>query len=152
MRELFERFSYRFQLWQKERSDEPAAGGNPLRIFAVVAVVSLVGDAYYIVGQHRVDAMIILGIVSAAAFLFLYARLSMWAWYFVVIEGPVFLLLYWLLLAVGGLSRPPRPAPLGFHIAVSVFQIALLVGVMVWLFMLRGPYSRYTKDVRSPKT
>ena len=149
MRELFERFSYRFQLWQKERSDEPAAGGNPLRIFAVVAVISLVADAYYIFGEHRIDAMIVVGAIAAIAFLFLYARHSIWAWYLVVIEGPVFLLLYWLLLAMGGLSRPPRPAPVGFHIGVTAFQIALLMGVTIWLFMLREPYSRYIADARS---
>jgi hypothetical protein len=149
MRALFERFSYRFQLWKKERSDEPAGGGNPLRIFAVVAAISLIPDAYYIFGQHRIDAMIVIGVIAAIAFLFLYWRHSIWAWYLIVIEGPVFLLLYWLLLAVGGLSRPPRPAPLGFQIGVTAFQIALLVGVMIWLFMLREPYARYITDARS---
>src|SRR5437879_5244435 len=106
MRELLERFTYRFQLWQKERQGigEPSGGGNPLRIFAFVAVVSIISDLYYVFMQHRIDAMIVLRMITAPAFLVLYVRSSIWAWYLAVAEGPIFLLLYWLLLAVGGLS------------------------------------------------
>ena len=91
MRELLERFTYCFQLWQKERQwmGEPAGGANPLRVFAFVAVVSLIGDACYVFGQHRIDAMIIFRTISLFVFLVLYLRLSIWAWYLVVAEGPL---------------------------------------------------------------
>jgi hypothetical protein len=49
MRELIERFSYRFQLWQRERygdhwSADPTALRNPLRFVALVAVISVIID------------------------------------------------------------------------------------------------------------
>jgi hypothetical protein len=150
MREFIERFTYRFQLWQKERQwiGEPSGGGNPLRIFAFVAVVTIIGDLYYVFMQHRIDAMIALRMITAPAFLVLYVRFSIWAWYLAVAEGPIFLLLYWLLLAMGGLSRPLRPVSPGFQIGITIFQLVLLVGIMVWLFTLREPYSRYIADAR----
>jgi hypothetical protein len=105
----------------------------------------------YVFMQHRIDAMIVLRMITAPVFLVLYMRSSMWAWYLAVAEGPVFLLLYWWLLALGGLSRPPRPVSYGFQIGVTVFQLVLLVGIMVWLFMLREPYSRYIAHARSSR-
>jgi hypothetical protein len=157
MRELIERFSYRFQLWQKERygdqwAADPAVPRNPLRVFAVIALVSIAADLYYILFQHRVDALIVLGLISGAAFLVLYIRCSAWAWHLTVAQGPVFLLLFWLLFFLGGLSHPPRVHNVGFMSVVFLFQVALLVGVIVWLFWIRESYLRYVQDASSPKT
>ena len=131
---------------------EPAGGGNPLRIFVFIAVVSLIGDAYYVFGQHRIDAMIILRTLSSVLFLILYFRPSIWAWYLAVAEGPFFLLLYWLLRGIGGLSRPPRPAPASVQLVALVVQLAIVVGFVVWLFVVRERYFRYVTDARSSKT
>ncbi|PYL27771.1 MAG: hypothetical protein DMF45_11195, partial [Verrucomicrobia bacterium] len=46
MRELIQRFTYRFQIWQRERYGDyspadPTAPRNPLRFVAIVAVMSV---------------------------------------------------------------------------------------------------------------
>src|SRR5713101_7430336 len=94
MRELIERFSYRFQLWQKERygdrwGADPTAPRNPLRLVALVAVMSIILDATEpFVFYRRFDIVAIVRIPAALLFLILYQSKSRWAWHLVVVWVP----------------------------------------------------------------
>jgi hypothetical protein len=74
MRELIERFSYRFQLWQRERfgdySPADPVARNPLRFVAIVAVMSVIlGLTGPFVFRRAFDVVAIIDIFVAMAFL-----------------------------------------------------------------------------------
>lgn len=93
MRELIERFSYRFQLWQRERhgnySPADPAARNPLRFVAIVAVMSVILELTEPFVFHRAfDVIAIINISVAVVFLALYQLKSRWAWHLVLASVP----------------------------------------------------------------
>jgi hypothetical protein len=114
MRELIERFTYRFQLWQRERYYSPAdpTARNPLRFVAIVAVMSVILEVTEPFVFHRAfDVVAVIDISVAVLFLALYQSKSRWAWHLVVAWVPFTLLLYWIL-RLSGYARYPTACPL----------------------------------------
>src|SRR5438128_1015278 len=110
MRELIERFSYRFKLWQHERygdrwGADPRAPRNPLRIMAVLCVIFLILDATQPFFFHRAPyPLIFVRIPAALLFLMLYSSRSRWAWHVLVVWFLFSFVVYWTL-RVAGYSR-----------------------------------------------
>jgi hypothetical protein len=152
MRELIELFSYRFQLWQKERygdhrGADPRAPRNPLRFVVIVAIMSVILDATEPFILHRAfDTLNILHISVPLLFLVLYQSKSRWTWHLVVAWIPFTVLLYWVL-RLGGYARyQPRIHSLGSELVGVSFQFAFLVAVLLWLGRIRERYFRYIED------
>src|SRR5207249_12024292 len=130
MRELIERFSYRFQLWQRERYGDyspadPKAPRNPLRFVAIVAVMSLVLEVTEpFVFHGAFDVVAIIDISVAVAFLALYQSKSRWAWHLLVTWVPFTLLLYWILRLSGYPRYQPRVHSLAAEVIGDLFQLA----------------------------
>src|SRR5206468_368501 len=107
MRDLIERFSYRFQLWQKECygdrwGADPTAPRNPLRLVAMVAVVwAILGLTEPFVFHRAFDLAGIIDTSIAVVFLGLYQWRSRWAWHLVVTWLLFTPLLYWILRLTG---------------------------------------------------
>lgn len=158
MRELIERFNYRFQLWQKERYEDhwgadPAASRNPLRFVAVVAVISLVIDATEPLVFHRaVDIAGIIRIPVALVFIILYQLKSRWAWHLIVAWWPFAFVAYWLLRFAGYLRYQPRVHSVAFNLGFIFFDVALFVAVLIWLIRARDRYFRYIQDAAAQQT
>jgi hypothetical protein len=154
MRELIERFSYRFQLWQRERYGDyspadPAAPRNPLRFVAIVAIMSVILDATQPFVFHRAfDAVTAIHISAALVFLVLYQSRSRWAWHLVVAWGPFAALAYWILRLSGYARYQPRAHSLAGDLIGGLFQFAFVAAVLVWLFHIRERYFRYTHDAQ----
>ena len=154
MRELLERFGYRFQLWQKERYGDyspadPATPRNPLRIIAIVAVISVVlGVTEPFVFRRTFDVVAVIDIFVAVAFLALYRSKSRWAWHLVVGWLPFKLLLYWVLRLAGYARYQPRAPSIAAEIIGVFFQLVFVAAVLVWLFRIRDRYLRYAEDTR----
>jgi hypothetical protein len=158
MRELIERFSYRFQLWQKERygdhwGADPTAPRNPLRFVAVVAVMSVILDATEPFVFHRAfDVVSFVRIPAALLFLILYQSKSPRAWHLVVAWIPFGFFAYWILRFTGySLYQPRVHAPLSDFIA-GLLHVALSAAIFVWLLRVRERYFRYIQDATSQQT
>ena len=158
MRELIERFSYRFQLWQKERygdhsGADPTAPRNPLKFVALVAVMSVILDAMEPFVFHRAfDIVAIIRIPIALAFLILYQSKSPYAWHLVVAWLPLTFFAYWILRFAGYSRYQPRVhAPVSELIA-AVLHVAITAAVLFWLFRARQRYLRYIEDARLQQT
>jgi hypothetical protein len=153
MRELIERFSYRFRLWQKERYGDylpadPAIPRNPLRIVAIVAIISVVlGMAEPFLFHRAFDVGAIIGIVVPVVFLALYRLKSRWAWHLVVGWLPFTLLLYWVPRLAGYGRYQLRVHSTAADVIGVVFQAVFFAVVLVWLFRIRQRYLRYIEDV-----
>jgi hypothetical protein len=158
MRELIERFSYRFQLWQKERygdhwGADPIVLRNPLRFVALVAVVSVVTDVTEPLVFHRAfDVLAFVRIPAAIAFLILYQSKSRWAWHLIVVWWPFAFLAYWILWFTGYSRYQSRVHSTGFDLGFAIFDVALSVAVLVWLLRIRERYIRYIQDTSSSET
>jgi hypothetical protein len=154
MREFIERFSYRFQLWQRERYGDyspadPTAPRNPLRFVAIVAVMSVILGATEPFVFHRAfDVVAIIDISVAVVFLLLYQSKSRWAWHLVVAWVPFTLLLYWILRLSGHARYQPRVHSLTAEVIGDLFQFAFFAAVLVWLLHIRDRYFRYTEDAQ----
>ena len=101
MRKLVERFSYRFQLWRRERygdySPADPTARNPLRFVALVAVMSVIlGVIESFVFHRAFDLVAIIDFSVAVASLALYQSKSRWAWHLVIAWVPFTLVLYWI--------------------------------------------------------
>ena len=151
MREFIERFSHRFQLWQKERygdysSADPTAPRNPLRFIAMVAVMAvLLGVTGPFVFHRGFDVVAIIHISAALVFLALYQLKSRWAWYLVVAWVPFAVVLYWILRLSGYARYQPRVHFLAAEVIGSLFQFAFFTGVLLWLLHIRDRYFRYVE-------
>ena len=126
MRELIERFSYRFQRWQRQRygdhlGADPSAPRNPLRFIALVAVMSVILDATEPFVFHRTfDIVSIIRTPVALPFLILCQSKSPYAWHVVVAWLPLALFAYWVLRLAGYSGYQPRVhAPVSEFIAGS---------------------------------
>jgi hypothetical protein len=154
MRELIERFSYRFQLWQRERygdysSADPTAPRNPLRVVAIVAVISVIlGVTQPFVFHSAFDVVAIIDISVAVVFLALYQSKSRWAWHLVVAWVPFTLVLYWILRLSGYTRYQPRVHSLAAEVIGDLFQFAFFAAVLVWLLHIRDRYFRHTEDAQ----
>jgi len=158
MRELIERFSYRFQLWQKERygdhwGADPTAPRNPLRFVAVVAVMSVILDATEPFVFHRAfDVVSFVRILAALLFLILYQSKSPWAWHLVVAWIPFGFFAYWILRFTGySLYQPRVHTPLSDFIA-GLLHVAFSAAIFVWLLRVHERYFRYIQDATSQQT
>ncbi len=158
MRELIERFSYRFQLWQKERYGEhlgadPTAPRNPLRFIAAVAVISIIIDATRpLVFHHSFDRVAFFRIPVALLFLVLYQLRSRYAWHVVIAWVPVAFFAYWILRFIGYLLYQPRVhSPLG-DIVFGLLHVALSAAIFVWLLRVRERWFGYVQDASSEQT
>jgi len=156
MRELIERFGYRFQVWQKERygdhwGADPAAPRNPLRFVAIVAIMSVILGAPFMF-RRAFDALTILSISVALVFLILYQSKSRWAWHWVVAWVPVPSLLYWLLRFSGYAPYQPRVHSLAGDLIGILFQVVFLAAALVWLLRVRERYFGYIHDATSQQT
>jgi hypothetical protein len=153
MRDLIERFSYRFQVWQRERygdySPADPTARDPLRFVAVVAVMSVIlGVTAPFVFHREFDVVAMTDIFVALVFLALYHSKSRWAWHLVVAWVPFTLVLYWIL-RLGGYSRyQPRLHSLAAEVIGYFFQLAFFVAVLVWLFHIRDRYFKYTEHAQ----
>jgi hypothetical protein len=159
MRELIERFSYRFQLWQKERygdhwrGADPTAPRNPLRFVALVAVMCVIIDVTEPLVFHRAfDVLAFVRIPVAVAFLILYQSKSRWAWHLILVWWPFAFLGYWILRFTGYSRYQPRVDSTGFDLAFALFDVALFVAVLVWLLRIRERYIRYVQEANSLET
>jgi hypothetical protein len=153
MRALFERFSYRFQLWQRERygdySPADPTDRNPLRFFAIVAVMSVILRLTEPFLFHRAfDVIAITNVFAAVAFLTLYRSKSRWAWHLVVAWVPFMVLAYWILRLSGDARYQPRVESLASELIGGLFQFLFLTAVLVWLFHVRERYFRYTEHAK----
>jgi hypothetical protein len=153
MRELIERFSYRFQLWQRGRygdySPADPTARNPLRYIAIVAVISVIfGLTEPFVFHRAFDVVAIIGIFVAVVFLAIYQAKSRWAWHLVVAWLSFAPLLYWILRLTGYARYQPRIHSLAADITGVLFQLAFVAAVFVWLFHVRGRYFRYVEDAQ----
>ncbi len=154
MRELIERFSYRFQLWQRERYGDyspadPKAPRNPLRFVAIVAVMSvIVGLTEPFVFHRAFDVVTIIEISVALVVFVLYQSKSRLAWHLVVAWVPFTLLLYWILRLSGYARYQPRVHSWPVEFIGDLFQFAFLAAMLVWLLHIRDHYFRYTKDAQ----
>jgi hypothetical protein len=158
MRELIERFSYRFQLWQKGRygdhwGADPAAPRNPLRFVAMVAVMSLILDTTEPFVFHRAfDVVAIVRIPAALLFIILYQSKSQWAWHLVATWVPFGFFAYWILRFSGYSRYQPRVHSPAFDWGFALFDIALSAAIFVWLIRVRERYFRYLQDASSSET
>ena len=158
MRELIERFSYRFKLWQHERygdrwGADPTAPRNPLRIMAVLCVFFLILDATRSFVFHRApDALVFVRIPAALLFLVLYSSRSRQAWDVLVAWFVLTFVVYWSLRAIGYSRFQPHGATPLFSVGFAVFDVALTTALLIWLFRTRERYFRYLEDCRAEKT
>jgi hypothetical protein len=158
MRELIERFSYRFKLWQHERygdrwGADPTAPRNPLRIMAVLCVFFLILDATQPFFLHRApDPLIFVRIPAALLFLVLYSSRSRWAWQVLVVWFLFSFVVYWTLRIAGYPRFQPRGGAVHFQIEFALFDGALTAAIVIWLFWTRERYFRYIEDCRAEKT
>jgi hypothetical protein len=153
MRELIERFSYRFQLWQRERygdySPADPTARNPLRFVAVIAVISAIPGVIEPFVFHRAfDVVAVIDILVALVFLALYQFKSRWAWHLVAAWVPLTLLRYRVLRLSGYARYQPRTHSLAAEVVGVLFQFAFLVGVLFWLLHIRDRYFRYTQHAQ----
>ena len=153
MRELIERFTYRFQLWQRERygdySPADPTARNPLRFVAIVAVISVILEVTEPFVFHRAfDVVAVIDISVAVLFLALYQSKSRWAWHLVVAWVPFTLLLYWILRLSGYSRYQPRVQSFPAEIVGDLFQFAFFALVLLWLCRIRDRYFRYTQDAQ----
>jgi hypothetical protein len=152
MRELIERFSYRFQLWQKERYGDYSPADpkclNPLRYVAFAALALTIMDVAEPFIFHRaMDVISIMHIPVALLFLLLYQFRSRWAWHVVAAWVLLSFFGYWIL-RLSGLSRyQPRPHEPSIFFVV-VFHAALCAGLFIWVWRARERYFRYLEDNR----
>jgi hypothetical protein len=154
VRELIERFSYRFHLWQRERYGDyspadPTAPRNPLRFVAIVAVMSVIlGVTQPFVFHRAFDVVAIIDISVAVVFFALYQSKSRWTWHLVVAWVPFTLVLYWILRLSGYARYQPRVHSLAAEIIDDLFQFAFFAAVLVWLLRIRDRYFRYSEDAQ----
>ncbi len=159
MRELIERFGYRFKLWQQERygdrwGADPTAPRNPLRIMAVLCVIFLILDATQPFLFHRApDALVFVRVPAALLFLVLYSSRSRRAWHVLVAWFVLTFVVYWSLRAIGySRFQPPHGATPLFSVGFAVFDVALTTALLIWLFRNRERYFRYLEDCRAERT
>ena len=153
MRELIERFSYRFQLWQRERygdySPADPTARNPLRFVAIVAVISVIlGVTEPFVFHRTFDVVAMIHIFAAVVFLLLYQSKSRWAWHLVVASVLFTPVLYWILRLGGHARYQPRVHSLPGEVIGVLLQLGFVVAVLVWLFYIRERYCRYTEHAQ----
>ena len=154
MRELIQRFTYRFQIWQRERYGDyspadPTAPRNPLRFVAIVAVMSVTLEVTQPFVFHRAfDVVAIIDISVAVVFLALYQSKSRWAWHLVVAWVPFTLVLYWILRLIGYARYQPRVHSLAAEVIGDLFLFAFFAAVLVWVLHIRDRYFRYTEDAQ----
>jgi len=152
MRDLIERFGYRFQLWQRERYGDyspadPRAPRNPLRFVALLAIISVILDATEPFVFHRAfDFLLIMHISVALVFLALYQSKSRWAWHLVVAWLPFSVLAYWTLRLSGYTRYQPRVYSPASELIAVLFQVAFVAAVLFWLFRVRGRYLQYVEQ------
>ena len=158
MRDLIERFSYRFQLWQKERygdhlGADPTAPRNPLRFVALVAVVSVILDVTEPFVFHRAfDIVAIVRIPAALLFLALYQWKSPWAWYLVAVWIPFAFFAYWILRFTGYSLYQPRVHTLLSDLMTGLLHVAVSAAIFVWLLRVRERCFRYIQDASPEQT
>jgi hypothetical protein len=152
MRELIERFGYRFQLWQRERYGDYAPADpkcqNPLRYVAFAALALTIMDVAAPLVFHRaMDVMEIVQIPVAILFLVLYQLRSRWAWHVVAAWIPFGFFAYWILRSSGYSRYQPRPHEPSV-VFTAVFHAALCAGLFLWVIRARTRYFRYLQDER----
>ena len=158
MRELIERFSYRFQLWKKERygdqwGADPTAARNPLWLVAFVVFVGVVTDVAAPFVFHRaLDCVSVIGIAMALGFLILYQSKSRWAWHFAVAWLVFAFFSYWILRFAGYSRYQPRGHSPMLEIVAALLHVALSAALLVWFFRIRERYFRYVEDARLEQT
>ena len=158
MRELIERFIYRFKLWQHERygdrwGADPTAPRNPLRIMAALCVIFLILDAAQTFFFHRApDALVFVRIPAALLFLVLYWSRSRSAWYVPVGWVLFSFVAYWSLRFAGYPPYQPRAAAHRVELGFALFDVTLTAGILIWLFWIRERYFEYVSDARINKT
>jgi hypothetical protein len=158
MRELIERFGYRFQRWQRERygdrwGADPTAPRNPLRFVAIVAIISVIqGVAGPFVFHRAFEVIIIIDISVALAFLALYLSKSRWAWHLVIAWVPLGAVLYWIWRVCGYARYQPRVHSPVWDLVGVLFQFAFVFAVVWWLVRIRQRYLDYIVYARSEET
>ena len=153
MRELIERFTYRFQLWRRDRygdySPADPSTRNPLRFVAIVAVMSVIlGLTEPLVFHRSFEVVGVISIAVAVVFLALYQSKSRWAWHLVGAWVPFTILLYWILRLSGYAHSQARVRSVAAEIIGAFFQFAFCAAVLVWLFHICDRYFRYTEDAQ----
>ena len=128
------------------------APSNPLRIVAIVGLISLAADAYYAIAQHRFDVFTLLRLLLWLTFLFFYARRARWAWHVIVAEGPLFFCLYWALYFLGDLSHQPYFRTISSLRIVFFIHLLIVAGLLIWLIRIRERYFLYIREAVSEKT
>jgi hypothetical protein len=158
MRELIERFSYRFQLWKRERygdrgGADPTALRNPLWLVALVVLVGVVTDAAEPFLFHRAfDAVSAIRVAIALAFLILYQSKSRWAWHVVVAWLPFAFFSYWTLRFAGYSRYQPRVHSPMSAIVTAVVDVVITAALLLWFFRIRDRYFRYIQYARRQQT
>src|ERR1700676_1116918 len=147
MRELIERFTYRYQLWREEqeteRWDPDPTRRNPLRYVAGAAIIGVaLGVAQPFVFHRAPQVLEIAAIPTALAFLILYYCHSRWAWHLCVAWILFAFIAYWILRVVGYAPYQPRPrAPLS-TVVILLLDVMVSAAVLYWLFHVRDRYFR----------
>ena len=158
MRELIERFGYRFQLWQKERygdysPPDPAVPRNPLRLIAAITVIGLALDILDPLLFHRAPGLLrIIGFPVSVVFLVLYFSKSKWAWHLAFGWIPFAFITYWILRLAGYSRYQPRSHTPTFEVIFELLYVAVCIGVLIWFRSIRARYFRYIDEARSRPT
>ena len=158
MRELIQRFGYRFQLSQRERYGyhlpaDPTAPQNPLRLVAIVAIISvIIGVTEPFVFHRAFDFIAIIDISVACLFLVLYVSKSRWAWGLVVAWLPLGAVFYRILRVCGYARYQPRVHSPVWDLVGVLFQFAFVFAVVWWLVRIRQRYLDYIVYARSEET
>jgi hypothetical protein len=146
VRELIERFSYRYQLWREEQEAErwgpDSAQRNPLRYVAGGLLVGIILALIEPWLFHRPARVLDIAFVPAALiFLILYRRNSKFAWHICVFWVLFTFFAYWVFRLAGYQPYQPRA-----HENVSftlLSHVVLCAFSLIWLFRMRERYFRY---------
>jgi hypothetical protein len=156
MRELIERFSYRYQLWREEQEGErwgpDPTRRNPLRYIAAVVMLGVILDIAQPFVFHRAPRVLELASIPVSVlFLILYFRYSKWAWYICVGWLMLGFLAYWFLYFAGYAPYQLRPRQPSVFV-VLIPHIILTAALIGWFFWVRERYFRFIRDASSPET
>ena len=125
---------------------------NPLTIVAVVTALSLAVTVYRAIVQQDLDTFVLLRVIVEAAFLFFYARRLRWAWHVAVAIGPLFFCVYWAQYFLGGLGHQPYFPTIGALRIVFLLHLAIVSGLLIWLFRIRKRYFFYINEALPERT
>ena len=139
MRELIERFAYRYQIWRDEhRAERGRHDRNPLIPFAIIAVALVAWDIYGAISSHHIEWRTIEVNLLFIAFLVLCVWRPRWAWIMflfwgatMVIESP------WVY------TLQSYRCPAYVRLISALFFAAMGVAAFLYGFVIRRRYESY---------